>query len=136
MPNIQEKAKARLLYGGMFMLLVGIEVLIALFVHDHFVRPYIGDVLVMGVLYCFVRILFPTGLRLLPLFLFFFAAAVEVAQYFDYVRLLGLSDSRFFRILLGTSFAWCDMFCHAAGSLLCVAGEWLLRRATRKGRNA
>ncbi len=134
MRSIRRKTKERLLYGGLFVLLVGIEVLIALFVHDRFVRPYIGDVLVMGVMYCFVRIFVPTGVKLLPLYLFCFAAAVEVAQYFDYVRLLGLSDSRFFRILLGTSFAWCDMLCYAAGSLLCVAGECLLRRKTRKGK--
>lgn len=32
-----------------------IEVLIALFVHDNFIRPYVGDVLVVILIYCFVK---------------------------------------------------------------------------------
>ena len=35
------------------------EVLIALYVHDAFVRPYIGDVLVVIVIYTFIRIFVP-----------------------------------------------------------------------------
>ncbi|MCW5910752.1 MAG: DUF2809 domain-containing protein [Cyclobacteriaceae bacterium] len=31
------------------------EVLIALFVHDSFIRPYVGDVLVVILIYCFVK---------------------------------------------------------------------------------
>ncbi|WP_092559518.1 hypothetical protein [Anaeromicropila populeti] len=38
-----------------FMGLLGIEVLIARYVHDTVIRPYIGDVLVVIVLYCLVR---------------------------------------------------------------------------------
>ena len=32
-----------------------IEVLIALFVHDSFIRPYLGDFLVVILIYCAVR---------------------------------------------------------------------------------
>ena len=32
-----------------------IEVLIALYVHDNFIRPYVGDVLVVILMYCFVK---------------------------------------------------------------------------------
>ena len=38
----------------LFMIFLAIEVLIALYVHDDFVRPYLGDVLVVVVLYFFV----------------------------------------------------------------------------------
>jgi len=36
-------------------MLLLIEILIALFVHDEFIRPYVGDALVVIVLYCECR---------------------------------------------------------------------------------
>ena len=57
-----------------------IEVLIAIYVHDAFVRPYIGDVLVVVVIYTFIRIFVPVRCKLLPLYVSIFAALVEVLQ--------------------------------------------------------
>lgn len=53
---ILQSQKQRIKYGAAFLLLLCVEVLIALYVHDDFIRPYIGDVLVVGVVYCFLRI--------------------------------------------------------------------------------
>ena len=64
----------------LFMIFLVIEVLIALYVHDDFVRPYLGDVLVVVVLYFFARIWIPEKYRWLPGAIFVFAAAVEVLQ--------------------------------------------------------
>ena len=120
--------KRRGIYAIAFVLLLVTEVLIALFVRDRFIRPYGGDILVTVLICCFVRILFPERIKLLPLLVFLFAAAVEVGQYFDYVTLLGLGDIEFFRILLGTSFSAADIVCYGAGCLLFWAAEWLSRR--------
>ena len=38
--------KKRLWYAGVFVLLLGVECLIALYVRDRFIRPYVGDMLV------------------------------------------------------------------------------------------
>lgn len=108
----------RAVYIVLTILLLTVEVLIALFVHDRIVRPYIGDMLVVVVIYTFVRIWIPDGLRLLPLYVFLFATGVEILQYFNLVELLGVSDNRFLRILLGTSFDWKDILCYAAGAVL------------------
>ncbi|MDE6675719.1 MAG: DUF2809 domain-containing protein, partial [Acetatifactor sp.] len=93
--------KKRIIYFGIFLLLLIMEILIALFVHDRFVRPYIGDVLVVMVLYFLVRVFLPEGCRWLPFIIFIFATGVEFLQYFNLVELLGLSDNRFMRTLLG-----------------------------------
>ena len=53
----------RLHYGITFLILLMIEVVIAIYVHDDFIRPYIGDVLVVAVVYCFVRIFVPEGVK-------------------------------------------------------------------------
>ena len=121
--------KKRFGYILAFALLLTVEILIALFVRDDFIRPYGGDILVTVLICAAVRILFPTGIRLLPLWVFLFAAGVEIGQYFDFVTLLGLGDIAFFRILLGSTFSVADLLCYAAGCVLFLLGEKLLRRS-------
>ncbi len=118
----------RLWYATAFTVLLMIEVLIALYVNDAFIRPYGGDILVTILLCCMVKTVFPNRFRLLPLWVFLFATAVEIAQYFDFVTLLGLGNISFFRILLGTSFAWLDILCYGIGCLIFWGAEALLRR--------
>lgn len=108
------------------MILLTIEVLIALFVHDTFIRPYIGDVLVVIVIYSFVRIFIPDKIKLLPLYIFIFAAGVEVLQLFNIVDVLGLGDIRFFRILIGSVFDITDIICYAVGCI--ILGVYEIRR--------
>jgi hypothetical protein len=60
---------------------------------------------------------------------FLFAAAVEIGQYFDFVTLLGLGNIAFFRILLGSTFSMADLLCYAVGCVLFWAGEKLLCRS-------
>ena len=60
----------RIGYAIATVILLLIEVLIAIYVHDAFVRPYIGDVLVVVVIYTFIRIFVPERCKLLPLYVF------------------------------------------------------------------
>ena len=113
-------------YAAAFAAILIVEVLIALFVRDDFIRPYGGDILVTVLICCFGRIFFPTGARLLPLWVFLFAAAVEFGQYFDFVTLLGLGDSAFFRILLGSTFSWADIVCYGMGCAAVWAVETII----------
>lgn len=108
----------RILFLLIFCGLLAVEVGIALFVNDSFVRPYVGDMLVTLLLCCLCRIIVPRKIRLLPLFVFIFATCVEISQYFDLVALLGLADNRILSIALGRTFSWIDIVCYAAG---CVA---------------
>ena len=110
--------KKRMIYVMATVLLLAVEVVIALFVHDNFIRPYIGDVLVVIVLYTFLRIWIPNKIKLLHLYIFLFAAGVEVLQYFQIVKLLGLEGNSFFRILVGSVFDVKDILCYAVGCLL------------------
>ncbi len=118
-------------YGLAFLVLLGVEVFIALFVHDRFVRPYLGDVLVVGVVYAFVRFLFPDGLFWLPAGVTLFAVLVEVGQGFGLVDLLGLGHIRFFRVLLGSTFDWADVLCYCVGGGLILLAEALCRARRR-----
>ena len=120
--------RKRRIYIYAFIGILLAEILIALLVRDRFIRPYGGDILVTVLLCCFGRILFPERLKLLPVWVFLFAVAVEVGQYFDFVTLLGLGDSAFFRTLLGTSFSWADILCYGAGCLLFALAERICQK--------
>lgn len=115
--------KKRILYAFITLLLLVIEVLIALFVHDKFIRPYIGDVLVTVLICTFLRIFIPKGVKLLPLYVFVFAAGVEVMQYFRIVEVLGLADNRFFSILIGSVFDVKDIVCYGVGCVMVFVAE-------------
>ncbi len=120
------KKKLRISYLIIFILLLATEVCIALLVHDNFVRPYIGDVLVVGVICAFLRVFIPDKIRVLPLITSMFAVLVEILQYFDFVKLLRLSENRFFSILLGRTFDIKDILCYVAGGLIFFAAEAII----------
>ena len=118
--------KSRTTYAVAFGVLLLIEIIIALFVHDAFVRPYIGDVLVTVLLCCLCRIIIPKGVSALPIYVFVFAVLVELAQYVNVVKLLGLENNAFFSTIIGTTFSFVDILCYAAGCLaFWVAEKWL-----------
>ncbi|MBO4310308.1 MAG: DUF2809 domain-containing protein [Lachnospiraceae bacterium] len=128
--------KKRIVYILLTVLLIAIEVLIALFVHDDFIRPYVGDAIVVIVIFCFVRIFIPEGCRLLPLYVFLFSVFVEILQYFRFVDLIGLGNVRFFRILIGGTFDFKDIVCYAAGCLLTGVFELIrMRFKKNSGKN-
>ena len=126
------KTKLRIIYGIMFLAILVTEVCIALFVDDSFVRPYVGDMLVTVLICCFLRVFIPNKVRLLPLFVFVFAALVEIGQYFDFVKLLGLGDNKFFSVLLCRHFDVRDIICYAVGCAVFAALEYAVKRVVEK----
>lgn len=95
-----------------------VEVLIALFVHDAFIRPYVGDVIAVAFVYYFIRTFLFCKPAYAAFFSLFFAFVVEYGQYVGLISFLGLGDKIWARIILGTSFSWADIFCYIAGFLL------------------
>ena len=120
--------KPRILYLLMFLGLLLTEVLIALYINDNFIRPYFGDVLVTILLCCFCRIWIPHKVPALPVYVFLFATAVEVSQYFDLVKLLGFENNRFLSVLMGRTFGFLDIVCYAVGCLLFFALDFVVRK--------
>lgn len=112
----------RVSYFLAFIAILAIEICIALFVHDDFVRPYVGDVLVTVLLCCLCRAIFPGFAPALPVFLF--AAAVEGLQWLGLTELLGLQGTAL-GIILGSTFDWKDILCYGLGCLLFAAAELL-----------
>lgn len=108
-------------YFLVFALVLLVEVYIALFVNDRIIRPFIGDVLVVVLIYAFIRMLFAVQYPYrLAVGVLLFAYLVEVGQYFNLVSLLGLADSKFATIVVGTAFDWRDLLAYTVGFMLII----------------
>lgn len=120
--------KKRLFYLLCFIVILAVEIFIGMYVRDAFVRPYLGDALVVVLIYCFVRIFIPRGIRWLPGYVFAFACFIEVMQYFRMVDVLGLTN-RVARIVLGATFDLKDILSYAAGCLFILIAERGLKKS-------
>ncbi len=111
-----------------------VEVLIARFVHDRIVRPYIGDVLVVILIYCFVKSFLNTPVLPTAIAALLFAYFVEALQYLNIVNKLHLQRSFLARTIIGTSFEWTDMAAYTCGIMIVLYLEYLLKRNSIKSK--
>lgn len=112
-------------YFFIFLSLFLLESCIALFVHDRFIRPFVGDVLVVWLVFAFVRMFFDGGKDWqVASGVFAFAVLVEAGQYFDLVSLLGLQDSLMARVVIGSVFDWKDILAYGVGAIVLMVKLW------------
>lgn len=126
------KMRKRVYYGVATLILLFLEIFIALYVHDDFIRPYIGDMIVVILIYTFVRIWLPEKVRLLSLYVFIFAVFAELLQYFRIVEMLGLEDNRLMRIVIGSVFDIKDILCYLVGCVILAAYEVVINNVERR----
>ena len=100
-----------------------VEVAIALWVKERFIRPYGGDVLATILVYLALRAV--TDFRVIPAALAALAISlmVEIAQARDLVTALGLSHNETARTVLGTSFAVGDLAAYSVGAIMVIIVE-------------
>src|SRR5690606_3864516 len=115
-------------YFALTVILFVIEVCIALFVNDTFVRPFLGDVIVVWFVYYFIRSFIAIKPIYIAVFTLLFSFAVEMGQYFKLIEILGLQEYKWARIVIGTSFSWWDMLCYVVGFLLLFVFDKHLRK--------
>ena len=120
--------KSRLKYLLLSMLLFIIELIIAIYLHDNIIRAHVGDVLVVVLIYCIIRIFIVKEIKLLPLYVFAFAVFVEIMQFFDIVSILHLQNIAIMRIIIGSTFDWADILCYFTGALISAFIQWIDRR--------
>ncbi len=93
-----------------------IEVLIATVLKDNFfIRAYLGDVIVVMLLYTFVKSFFIVDKTRLIVGIFVFSCLIEFAQFFNIAEKLGFQHGSLMYIVIGNSFSWIDILCYAVG---------------------
>ena len=110
-------------YFALALLILVVEILIAIYVHDSFIRPYIGDLLVVIFIYCFLKSFVSLSTSKAALYVLLFSYFVEALQYFRIVQILGFQRNNLARIIIGTSFDWKDILMYTIGIVTVVIIE-------------
>ena len=105
---------------------------IALFVNDQFIRPFLGDVLVIGWLYLFLKSFIKIKYYKLASAVLFFSYTLEVAQFYDLVVILGLQDIKVARIIIGSTFDWLDLVAYTIGWVFIILIEYCRSKLREK----
>ena len=118
----RQSTRTRLAFLATAVLILAAEIYIAICVKGGFVRHYAGDVLAVVLLYALARAAFSVPPLNLPLKIFAFAAALELAQYLGAVQILGV-ENKILKVMIGGTFDFADLLCYAAGCALAGAYE-------------
>ncbi|WP_374948994.1 DUF2809 domain-containing protein [Mucilaginibacter sp.] len=116
----------RIYFIGATLLLLT-EILIAVYLHDNFIRPYGGDFLVVILIYCLVKSFINYNVNCTAVAVLIFAYLIEWSQWFHLVNIMGLQHSLLARTVMGTDFAWTDMLMYTLGIML----VWVVERIVR-----
>ncbi len=123
------KMNKRFIYGIASVVLLIIEIMIGIYAHG-WIRNYLGDVLVVILLYTLFRAVspvWPGKWYVLPTIILVSAFVVEFLQLWGFCDRLGITD-RLIRILIGTGFSVIDLLCYAVGIVPCYISEYIIIR--------
>ncbi|MEO0432641.1 MAG: DUF2809 domain-containing protein [Cyanobacteria bacterium J06656_5] len=112
------------------------EIYIGVFVKDDFVRPYMGDFLVVILIYTFVRAFFKYSIINTAIGVLLFSFLVEILQYFKIVEILGLGSSQLARTIIGTTFVWEDFIAYSLGIVTVLGAEQFIGPSLEKWRRS
>jgi predicted neutral ceramidase superfamily lipid hydrolase len=107
-------------YFLFFISLFIVEVIIALFFKDNFIRPYFGDYLVIFLVYYFVLSFIDAKKNKIALGVLVFASTVEIIQYFQVLSYFNLEKNRILRIVAGTTFSFEDLLIYTLAFLTII----------------
>ena len=105
------------------LLLLIIEVFIALYMRDAFIRPYFGDFVVVIFLYCALRTFLRAPVLKIAVGVLALAYVVEFSQHYQLIYKLELEDSFMAHLILGSTFHWFDMLAYTLGIAAVVIVE-------------
>ncbi len=121
MNTFKKQIRLKTLFLLMALLLLIAEIIIAQYVHDGFVRPFVGDFLATMLLFC-TLVLWP-GLTLTQAAHWSLALsyALEGLQLIRFLDRTGLAKHKTLVIWLGHSFSWFDMLSYTlAHGCICL----------------
>ncbi|NRY62244.1 DUF2809 domain-containing protein [Clostridium beijerinckii] len=102
-------------YLYIFIALFLTEVYIGVFIHDNIIRPFIGDVLVVCLIYFFIGVFTK---KVSPIQVFIFACLIEIGQYFNLASLLHMEGFKIAKIIIGSTFDFYDIISYFIGAIL------------------
>lgn len=109
---------------GLFL----IETAIALFITNTFIRSTFGDVLVVMLMYCFIKSFinikpFPIAIGVLM-----FAFTLEFLQLFKLTEILNPYNNSIIKVILGNTFQIFDLLAYSFGTLAILIIEYKIQK--------
>jgi len=122
-PGNKDMFRLNGLYSITAITLLVIELCIGKYLHDPWVRPYGGDLLVVILIYCTIKSFVDTPVIATTCGVLLFSCAIEITQYFHLTRHLGWENSALARIALGSSFSLVDILLYTIGCAVIIIVE-------------
>lgn len=119
----------RIYYIAAFGLLIITEILIGMYATG-WIRNYLGDVLVVVLLYALFRSISPKKPMkwyIVPTCILLFSFMVEFLQLWGFCDRFGITN-RLLRIIIGTGFSYLDLLSYTIGIVPCYIIEFLTFR--------
>ncbi|UAB85404.1 DUF2809 domain-containing protein [Zunongwangia sp. SCSIO 43204] len=110
------------------------EFLIARFIDGGFIRNVLGDYLVVFLIYYFLLSFYKWQKIKLAVFVLLVAYLIEILQYVQILKILGIPKSTFTDMILGSSFDWLDMLAYTLAFLSIVFMQRILQKKDASGK--
>lgn len=110
------------------------EFLIARFINGGFIRNVLGDYLVVFLIYYFLLSFYKWQKIKLAVFVLLVAYLIEILQYVQILKILGIPKSIFTDMILGSSFDWLDMLAYTLAFLSLVLMQRIWKKKDASGK--
>ncbi len=109
-------------YFAFFTLLLVVEIAIAIFLKEGFIRHTFGDYLVVILMYTCIRSFSNIKPLAAAVGVLLFAFNIEFLQLFNLLDVLNLRDSHLAKLILGSTFHISDLIAYTLGvlTILCI----------------
>ncbi|MBU3821158.1 DUF2809 domain-containing protein [Flavobacteriaceae bacterium XHP0103] len=118
------KPKLNKTHALLFISTFVIEVLIAKFFTNGFIRYIFGDYLVVIMLYCFFKSFLKTNPFSIAMSVLLLAFIIEFLQLANILSILNLQDNQLLKLALGSSFHISDLIAYTLGILTVLFIEY------------
>jgi hypothetical protein len=124
-PKLPSHKRFRLHYPSLlrFAITFALVVLIAAFFQDPWIRPLLGDVLIVMVIAYFIHAFVSIPLRQIAIGTLIFAYFIEFLQFLKIIDLLGWRDSQLAHLTIGSTFDWRDLVAYTVGVAIVIMAD-------------
>ena len=118
----------RAIYFLIFLFLLGVEIAIATYLKTGFIRAYLGDLLVVILLYCLLMSTLKPSVKRGLILTLAIAFAIELLQLINLTRFFPQEYKQLATLVLGSHFSWLDLLMYVLGILCAGITELVLHK--------
>ena len=118
----------RAIYFLIFLFLLGLEIAIATYLKTGFIRAYLGDLLVVILLYCLLMSTLKPSVKRGLILTLAIAFAIELLQLINLTRFFPQEYKQLATLVLGSHFSWLDLLMYVLGIVCAGITELVLQK--------